>query len=243
MNSDKNHIGYIYKYTSPSQKIYIGQTTGTIRYRAGRNGIKYRSNGNTLFWKAINKYGFEKFILDILVTINAKTKLELIERLNTSEKYFINKYQSNNPKNGYNLTDGGNNYVMSDYARKKFSEKMKGRKLSPAHVESIRKEMYRRWEEGVFTDDRNKKVSESNKHKKTIQHAKNISIGRKKSMKENPDKFAYLKSPEFKGHRFKPGHARTKGSLGMKWYNDGVRNYLCLPKYKKQHYKVGMIKK
>lgn len=237
------YTGIVYKYTSPSGKVYIGQTRSSLEYRAGKGGIKYRSNGKGLFWKAIKKYGFDNLIPEVIHAARFEDEKDLVHSLNEKERYYIKKFRSNDTNFGYNLTDGGDGYVMSDFAKKRISESMTGRKLSDSHRKSISEELRRRWREGVFTDERNKKVSESNKHKKTKAHANNISIGRKKSMARNPGKFSYLSSPDFKGHRFKPGHKGTRGSLGMRWYNDSERNYLCLPTDKKDHYKLGMIKK
>lgn len=127
---------------------------------------------------------------------------------------------------------------MSDYAKKRISERMTGKKLSEAHRASISREIQRRWDEGIFNEVRNKKVSESNKgKKKSKSHAENISLGRIRAMKENPERFAYLKDPKFNGHRYEKGHPPTLGSKGMKWYNDGITNYLCLPENKKD--KIG----
>ena len=60
--------GYIYCYTNKiNDKKYIGQTTKTIEIRAGKNGIGY--DRRYKFGKAIAKYGWDNFILEILETI------------------------------------------------------------------------------------------------------------------------------------------------------------------------------
>lgn len=192
--------GYIYKYTSPSGKIYIGQTTGSLDYRAGKDGIKYRSNGNGLFWKAIQKYGFSNMKSEIISEVSAKSKQELIDALNMLETEAIEKENSTDTNIGYNLTSGGNNYIISDFARARISAKMLGRRLSDSHRESLRREATRRWTEGIFTKERNQKISIANKgKKKSPLHTKNISIGRLKAIRDNPVKFEYLKSPWNKG--------------------------------------------
>lgn len=94
----KGH-GYIYRYVSPSGKSYIGQTTNSLKVRAvnliSGNGYKKCS----LFWKAIQKYGWSNFQVEILGEFE-------IENLNEQEIYYIAKYNSLTP-NGYNLTKGG----------------------------------------------------------------------------------------------------------------------------------------
>ena len=91
----------IYKYASPSQKIYIGQTCETIQKRAGKNGSRYKTC--PAFWKAIQKYGWEYFQnhCEILAEANGK------EQANALEKYYINLFKANNSNFGYNILKGG----------------------------------------------------------------------------------------------------------------------------------------
>lgn len=49
----------VYCYTSPSGKIYVGQTGQSIKARAGKDGINYQQC--PYFYKAIQKYGLENF--------------------------------------------------------------------------------------------------------------------------------------------------------------------------------------
>ena len=55
----KDGYGFIYCYTSPSNKKYIGQTIKSLKERAKNNGNGYLNC--TIFFRAIQKYGFEKF--------------------------------------------------------------------------------------------------------------------------------------------------------------------------------------
>lgn len=95
----KTGYGYIYKYTSPSGKSYIGQTSGSLKSRAKNlcsgNGYKKCS----LFWKAIQKYGWLNFQVEILEEVP-------IEQLNEREQYYIDFFQTCGQR-GYNLTNGG----------------------------------------------------------------------------------------------------------------------------------------
>lgn len=95
----KKCYGYIYKYTSPSGKSYIGQTINSLANRAKnlQTGVGYKKC--TLFWKAINKYGWNKFLVTILAEVP-------IDQLNIKEQEFIKLYNTITP-NGYNLTNGG----------------------------------------------------------------------------------------------------------------------------------------
>lgn len=89
----------VYKRTSPSGKVYIGLTSGTMDFRAGVNGYKYKSC--TYFWSAIEKYGWNNFTHEIL--FDDLTFDEACEK----EKEMIAFYRSNEREFGYNLTDGG----------------------------------------------------------------------------------------------------------------------------------------
>lgn len=90
---------------------YIGQTVQGFDKRKNDH-IKDAENGSTFYFhRAIRKFGKENFIWSIL-----EKNVKQIE-LNDREKYYISKYKTNNPQNGYNMTDGGNasyNSILSD---------------------------------------------------------------------------------------------------------------------------------
>nr|DAG76116.1 MAG TPA: intron associated endonuclease [Caudoviricetes sp.]DAH93860.1 MAG TPA: intron associated endonuclease [Caudoviricetes sp.] len=93
----KKGYGFIYMYTSPSGKKYIGQTTRSLFERGGRRGQHYK--GCDCFYSAIQKYGFNSFEWEILKEVK-------IFELNEAEKEFIQKYNTLTP-NGYNISAGG----------------------------------------------------------------------------------------------------------------------------------------
>ena len=95
----KAGYGFIYLYRSPSNKVYIGQTVQSLRERAKStvSGKGYKKC--SVFWKAIQKYGFKNFEVEILEEVK-------VSELNEKEEYYIEKYNSLAP-NGYNLTNGG----------------------------------------------------------------------------------------------------------------------------------------
>ena len=88
-------MGYIYCYTSPSGKKYIGQTVKTLEQRA-ENGNHYREC--TAFWRAIQKYGWENFSCEILEECPT-------EMLDNREEYYILLFNTLVP-NGYNIKCG-----------------------------------------------------------------------------------------------------------------------------------------
>lgn len=101
-------LGLIYKFTSPSNKSYVGKTVQSFSKRM--SGHKTKSSGCTALKHAINKYGW------------AEMKREIVEenipenQLNDREKYWIKTYDTMAP-HGYNLTDGGDGGSLSDITK------------------------------------------------------------------------------------------------------------------------------
>lgn len=90
----KKGYGFIYKYTSPSGKSYIGQTIRSLHERA-IDGFGKGYVNCVIFYQAIRKYGFSNFIINILEEC-------LIEKLDEREEYYILKENTLQP-NGYNI--------------------------------------------------------------------------------------------------------------------------------------------
>jgi group I intron endonuclease len=108
----------IYKITSPSKKIYIGQSNN-IKNRF-RYYKKLQCKKQLHLYNSFIKYGVDKHKFEIL-------HLCTIEELNTIEKYYVDLYQTFNTKYGMNLRDGGGNKTtFSDETRLKMSLKKKG---------------------------------------------------------------------------------------------------------------------
>ena len=139
---------YVYMYTSPSGKHYVGRTYRTKEKRAGARGTGYR--GCTAFWNAIQKYGWENFKYEVLETHIS------INDIDEREKYWIEYYHSSTNENGYNLVIPNKNNsfkTFTDEMRKRMSESCKGR--TP-------------WNKGktnVYTQEQLNKMSESGKGK------------------------------------------------------------------------------
>lgn len=113
----------IYKYTNLiNNKIYIGQTKQSLEERADK-GRNYK--GSTHFYNAIQKYGWENFIGEILEEVNT------IEEANEKETYYIALYDSTNQDIGYNITSGGWNSPLAEETKKILSQKAKERCKNP----------------------------------------------------------------------------------------------------------------
>lgn len=97
--------GVIYKATNLiNKKIYIGQTTKTLKIRTWYHNNSAKLKRKQLICRAINKYGENNFIWEVIDSANSR------EELNKKEKYYILQYNSfihNKDSHGYNMTLGG----------------------------------------------------------------------------------------------------------------------------------------
>lgn len=108
-------IGLIYLCKNKlNGKIYIGQTIQTLEKRKRRHeNDALNNNDNFIFHRALKKYEINNFEWSILES-------DIEEKyLNEKEKYFIQKYNSNNINIGYNMTVGGEtkptgNYILNN---------------------------------------------------------------------------------------------------------------------------------
>lgn len=77
-------------------RCYIGLAKGNCKKRWGHQGYGYHNQKD--FWDDIQKYGWDNFDHEILE--DGLTKEEAYDR----EHYYINHFNSSNPKYGYNKT-------------------------------------------------------------------------------------------------------------------------------------------
>ena len=124
----KELIGYVYKYTNKiNGKVYIGKTAN-LRRRLWEHENTTKTK-DTAFGRALKKYGYNNFELDILIKIKRiKDKQKLNTILDNLERYYIKKYNSYHF--GYNLTRGGDGSIgitQSAETRRKKSVSMKNK--------------------------------------------------------------------------------------------------------------------
>lgn len=151
---------YIYKHTAPNGKVYIGQTCQKPENRFGKNGYRYKNC--TLFYNAIQKYGWDNIRHEILF------KGLTLEEANQKEVELIREYRSNERSFGYNLQEGGNNGSPTDETRKKMSEWQIGKSLSEETKQKISKSRMGQKD----SDETKKKKSDRNKGKQFSQETK-----------------------------------------------------------------------
>lgn len=157
------YVIYIHR-NKINNKIYVGQTGQQVNQR-WRNGKGYVNN--PLFYRAIEKYGWDNFDHDIIFTGLDK------EQANRLEVEMISLFDSNNPDRGYNLTEGGqgtNGYHLTEEHRKHISEIQTGRLLTEEwkqHIsEAVRGENHPFYGKKL-SDEHRKHLSESHMGQKS----------------------------------------------------------------------------
>ncbi len=155
----------VYAHISPSNKLYIGISHKTLKERSG-NGANYYS---LYFRNAIKKYGWDNFKhITLIENITWDMAIEC-------EKYLIAKYQTNNPKYGYNLTNGGEGtfgYKHTSETKLKISKANKNKSISQEQRDKISKTLKHMYENNPdlknSTSARMKKLWESDEYKEKL---------------------------------------------------------------------------
>lgn len=171
----------LYVHIAPNGKMYFGITCKSIKERWGTNGGGYNSQ---LFSRAIKKYGWDNFKHIVLLENLSK------EMACECEKYLIAKFQTNNPKYGYNVTAGGDGtlgHTLTPEAIEKMRKANLGKHLSEAHKQKISQS-----EKGKkLSDEHKKKISEANRGRVfSDEHRTKLSLSHKgyKMPEEQKDK-------------------------------------------------------
>lgn len=158
----KNDSYCVYIHTSPSGKRYVGQTKLKPEERWKNNGAgylrKYKRSGKyhqPAFAQAILKYGWDNFEHEIIASNLTK------DEANNFEKLLIKKFNTTNPKHGYNIKEGGSNGRHSEETKRKLSEVNKGKHLPEEHRNKISESNKGRH----ISEETKKKISESLKGK------------------------------------------------------------------------------
>ena len=128
----KERTYFIYKYTFPNGKVYIGQTyKGSSRFG---NPKKYKG---TLVGNALLKYpDYQKEILEYC------TPNDVDER----ERFYIGFYNSTNRAKGYNRDTGGNeSKVLTDDLKKELSRVHKGLQVSKIEQYTVDGVLIKEW--------------------------------------------------------------------------------------------------
>jgi group I intron endonuclease len=171
-----NKKGIIYKITSPSGRIYIGQTINLLRRKSRYRRLSCKSQPH--LYNSLSKYGFDNHIFEVIE--------EDIERemLDERECFYIEKYDSFN--NGMNMTSGGgSNHKRSPETIEKLRIAPTGNKynlgkknaLGYIHKEESKKKMREKTKEAYkngFTGRKGLKSSEE--HIRKFKESKSLVV-------------------------------------------------------------------
>jgi group I intron endonuclease len=134
-----NYFGSIYGLQSPENKWYIGLTTHVDPMHYIIRTYKHHMGGGRIkINRALLKYGYENFHIEVFVSLFDK------ESLDKAEEGFIEMY--NSIENGYNCKTGGFSGKHDDATKEIMRQKKLGtkaseetkRKMSEAHLGSKR---------------------------------------------------------------------------------------------------------
>lgn len=169
-----NH--FIYTHTSPSGKVYVGQTVNYKR-RWGYNGEHYKNkkaDGSYIqgaFARAIDKYGWGNFEHKIILENISKSEADY------AEKYLIKWYKLHNLS--YNITEGGEGTCgphppLSAERKEKLlvflhtNPPMKGRH----HTEEAKRKISKAFKGRKLSEERRRQMSEISRGRKHSDESK-----------------------------------------------------------------------
>lgn len=130
----KNYI--VYKHTCPNEKVYIGITCD--RDHRWKYGSGY---GRQLFYRAIQKYGWDNIKHEILFT--GLTREEACQK----EIELIAQYKSNQCEFGYNRTAGGEGFLGCEpwnkggHIYEETKDKLRAINIGKKHSKAAREKM------------------------------------------------------------------------------------------------------
>jgi group I intron endonuclease len=121
----------IYKITSPSNKINIGQSWNIEQRKNTYSQLGCK--GQTKLYNSLKKYGFENHKFEIIHELPQDVTQEVLDQY---EIFYINQYKDC----GFelmNIKDGGSRGKLNEETKQKLSNIKKGKKHSKEHIENI----------------------------------------------------------------------------------------------------------
>lgn len=122
----------IYKITSPTNKVYIGQSWELSRRL--REYEIYDCKSQRKLYNSVIKYGWEAHEFEILMNVSENVSQEMLDQI---EQTYMDYYR----KLGFelmNLKGAGSRGKLSEESKKIIGIKLRGRKLSEDHKNNIR---------------------------------------------------------------------------------------------------------
>ncbi len=134
----------IYTITFPNDKVYVGYTSLELnkRIKKHKESAKHEKKKRTPIMNALRKFEGQEvwFVLEIVDTI---------EKAHEREIAYIEQRDSTNPKNGYNISLGGDGVKHTTYTKAKISKGAvltnKKRFADPENVRRQKKALTKHW--------------------------------------------------------------------------------------------------
>jgi hypothetical protein len=178
----------IYKWTSPTGRIYVGQSKNLKQRKEWYLAMGVENSSMTKLKRSFKKYGFENHIFEVIEYCS-------LEQLNDREIYWGLYY--NTLKKGLNCKLGEQNCIFSESTKNKMSKAKKGTKQTEEQKQkrkiSTKKTWKKKMENGYKrsyykqTEEAKQKISKFQKGKivseETRKKISDSSIGKTKSKK------------------------------------------------------------
>jgi len=164
---------YIYLITNLiNTKKYIGQTIRDqdVRWNSHKSDSK---NPKMVISYAIDKYGIDNFHFEVI-----DESANNIDELNDLEEFYISFYDTFK-SHGYNMTSGGEGYLMSEKTKKRISESNKGKLVTKETRNKLSKTQQgdnNSFYGKVHTNDFVQKLITLNKNRTGLQHTKSKKV-------------------------------------------------------------------
>nr|DAL56493.1 MAG TPA_asm: intron associated endonuclease [Caudoviricetes sp.] len=147
-----NEIEKIYKlyvHISPSGKRYYGITCTKVEQRWGCDGQRY--NRQPYFWNAIQKYGWDNFVHEVLFDDLTKHEACILEQC------YIALYDTTNREKGYNCSIGGIEHSHTKETKEKIKKSISGENngMYGKHHSDGAKEKMRQKKKDIYLGNKN----------------------------------------------------------------------------------------
>lgn len=185
----------IYKLTCiKNNKIYIGKSVN-LKKRIYRHKNCLKDKTNSMLQRAIQKYGWESFHVEILEYFSNFNPITDNNTILDRERYYINLYNSTDTSKGYNICKYSNDRTGIPLTTEHKNNISRGNKGKHIHSEEFKERMRQRRLGSVMSEETKEKLRIINKNKKLTQDHKNKigekSLGRKLS-EESKEKISRL---------------------------------------------------